>query len=304
MADDRTFQFNEDVQGLQGDAIIELFAIDTSSGIQPIPEVPSTGADWENGNGTCYVNQSTNDYDFSDVVNATPESICDEPEGSNFDPGTTDWDNADVEPRDQIINGKRTATGFVYFCNWIQTEGSTVRFGGNVYAPLPYKAEGFQIRNEGVPPNPSITIANIGLEITSLVNSYDDLLGCRLIRRRVLARHLDDGAAPDLDARWPDEVWFIQRKAAESKLTVTFELSTPFDLDGVTLPRRRALRYACPWVYRGEECGYTGRPVADVKDKKTSNPNKDKCGKRVTSCRLRFGGSKDLPYGGFPGLTL
>ena len=295
MADDRTFEFSEDVQGLQGDAIIELFAIDTSSGVQPIPEVPSTGADWENGNGTCYVNQSVNDYDFSDVVNNTPESICEEPTGSQFNPGTSNWDNADVEPRDQITGGKRTATGFVYFCNWLQTDGLAVRFGGNVYAPLPYKAEGFQIRNEGVPPNPSITIANIGLEITSLVNSYDALLGCRLVRRRVLARHLDEGSDPDLDARWPDEVWFIQRKAAESKLTVTFELSTPFDLDGVTLPRRRALRYACPWVYRGEECGYTGKPVADVKDQPTNKSSKDKCGKRVTSCRLRFGGSKDLP---------
>ena len=304
MADDRTFQFNEDTQGLQGDAIIELFAIDTQSGVQPIPDIPTTGPDWENGNGTCYTNQDTNDYGFSDVVNNTPESICEDPTGSQFDPGTTAWDDADVEPRDVIGGGRPVPTGFLYFCNWVETEGRTVKFGGNAYAPLPYQTEGFQIRNEGVPPNPSITIANIGLEVTSLVNSYDDLLGCRLIRRRVLARHLDDGSAPDVDSRWPDEVWFIQQKAAESKLTVTFQLSTPFDLDGVTLPRRRALRYACPWVYRGAECGYTGGPVADVKDQPTSNPSDDKCGKRVTSCRLRYGGSVDLPYGGFPGLTL
>ena len=304
MADDRTFQFNADTQGLQGDAIIELFAIDTQSGVQPIPEVPSTGADWENAVGSCYTNTSTGDYDFSDVVNNTPESICEDPTDPRFDPGTAAWDNADIEPRDQITNTTPIPTGFIYFCNWIETEGRTVKFGGNSYAPLPYKTEGFQIRNEGVPPNPSITIANIGLEMTSLINSYDDLLGCRVFRRRVLARHLDDGSTPDTEARWPDEVWFIQQKAAESKLSVTFELSTPFDLDGVTLPRRRALRYACPWVYRGAECGYTGGPVADVKDVPTSDPAQDKCGKRVVSCRLRYGGSIDLPYGGFPGLTL
>jgi len=304
MTEGRTFRFNEDQQGLAGGAIIELIAIDTQSGVQPIPDVPSTGPDWENGNGTCYVNQDTNDYGFSDVVNNVPESICEDPTGAAFAPGTTDWDDANVEPRDQITGGRPVATGFLYFCNWIETEGRTVKFGGNSYAPLPYKAEGFQIRNEGVPPNPSITIANIGLEMTSLVNSYDDLLGCRLIRRRVLARHLDDGSDPDVDARWPDEVWFIQQKAAESKLTVTFQLSTPFDLDGVTLPSRRALRYSCPWVYRGEECGYTGGPVATIKDQPTNNPADDKCGKRVASCRLRYGGSKDLPYGGFPGLTL
>lgn len=232
MADDRTFQFNADTQGLQGDAIIELIQLDL--------------------NGS--------------VINPITDSI--------------------------------------YFCNWVETKGRTVKFGGISYIPLPYKTEGFQIRNEGVPPNPTITIANIGLGITALVNSYDDILGCKLFRRRVLARYLDDGATPDVNSRWPDEAWFIQQKASESKLSVTFELSTPFDLDGVTLPRRRALRYACPWVYRGAECGYTGGPVADVKDVPTSDPDKDKCGKRVKSCRLRHGGSIDLPYGGFPGLTL
>ena len=140
-------------------------------------KVPSTGPDWENAAGNCYTNTSTGDYDFSDVVNNTPESICEDPTDPKFDPGTAEWDDADVEPRDQITNSTPIPTGFIYFCNWIETEGRTVKFGGNSYAPLPYKAEGFQIRNEGVPPNPSITIANIGLEMTSLINSYDDLLG-------------------------------------------------------------------------------------------------------------------------------
>jgi lambda family phage minor tail protein L len=179
-----------------------------------------------------------------------------------------------------------------------------VFFGGQEYIAIPYKAEGFEIRNEGVLPNPTLTIGNIGLEFTSLVNSFDDLLGMTVYRRRVLARHLDSGSNPDVNARWPDETWFVQRKASESKLVVTFELSTPFDLDGLTLPKRRALRYACPWLYRGAECGYTGGPVANEKDQPTTDPAQDKCGKRVSSCKLRFGGSNDLPYGGFPGLSL
>lgn len=231
--DNRTFEFNADLQGLQGEAIIELMAIDIESGVA----------------GT----------------------------------GSSSW---------------------FYFCNWTQTSGQNVKFGGMEYVALPYKSQGFEIRNEGVPPNPTIAIANIGLEMTGLVNSKQDLLGCKLIRTRVLARHLDDGAAPDSGAKWPDEAWYVQQKTEESKLAVTFQLSTPFDLDGVTLPRRRALRYACPWEYRGAECGYTGGPVADSKDQPTSDASKDVCGKRVSSCRLRYGGSIDLPYGGFPGLQL
>ena len=247
MATDRNFLFENDLQNLDGDAIIELFVIDLFSGVKEIPKnyVPDANTD-------------------SSIANP----------------------------------------GYFFFCNWQETNGASVQFAGNAYVPLPYTSNGFAISNEGVLPNPELTISNVGLEPTSLINSFDDLLGARVIRRRVLAKHLDLGSAPDVNSRWPDETWFVQRKVAESKLLVTFELSTPFDLDGVTLPKRRALRYACPWVYRSSECGYTGAPVADVKDVATSDPAKDKCGKRVTSCRLRYDGSKDLPYGGFPGLTL
>tara|TARA_R110002020_G_scaffold169692_3_gene359030 strand:- start:1833 stop:2534 length:702 start_codon:yes stop_codon:yes gene_type:complete len=231
--EDRTFEFNADQQGLNGDAIIELITVDVTS----------------------------------------------------------------------AVSGPTLVEEF-NFCNWGQTNGLTVSYAGTNFLPIPYKSEGFAITNEGVPPNPSITIANIGLQVTALVNSYDDLLGAKLIRRRVLARYLDDGATPDPNAHWPNEVWFIQQKSIESKLSVTFELSTPFDLDGVTLPKRRALRYACPWVYRGPECGYTGVARADAKDQPTSDLAQDKCGKRVKSCKLRYRGSQDLPYGGFPGLTL
>ena len=97
---ERTAEFNDDLQGLQGDAIIELIAIDTESGVA--------------GNGT------------------------------------PNW---------------------FFFCNWTQTSGQPVKFAGVEYIPLPYTSQGFEIRNEGVPPNPTFTIANIGLEMTGLVNS-------------------------------------------------------------------------------------------------------------------------------------
>ena len=81
--DNRTFEFNADLQGLQGDAIIELMAIDIESGVA----------------GT----------------------------------GSSSW---------------------FYFCNWTQTSGQNVKFGGMEYVALPYKSQGFEIRNEGVPQIP------------------------------------------------------------------------------------------------------------------------------------------------------
>lgn len=152
------------------------------------------------------------------------------------------------------------------FCNWVQTDGSSVTYDNIDYIPIPAVLKGMEVKGDGTPPNPSIMVSNIGLDFTALVNDWNDLIGAKFIRRRVLRKHLDDGSSPNTSEHWPDEVWFIEQKSEEDKLTVTFKLATAFDLDGVALPRRRALRYTCPWVYRGPECGYSGPPVSDEFD--------------------------------------
>ena len=149
----------------------------------------------------------------------------------------------------------------LYFCNWQETDGNFVKFGGEIYAPLPYQSSGFAISNEGVLPNPQLTVSNVGLVPTALINIYSDLLGTEIIRTRVLAKHLDNGSDPDVNSKWPDETWFVQRKVTENKLFVTWELSTPFDLDGVTIPKRRALRNSCSNSdYRSADLGLGGFP--------------------------------------------
>mgnify|MGYP003133758049 FL=1 len=134
----------------------------------------------------------------------------------------------------------------IHFCNWEETNGTFVTFAGEEYVPIPYQSSGFAISNEGVLPNPQLTISNVALVPTALANQYQDLLGTQVIRTRVLAKHLDNGSDPDANAKWPDETWFVQRKVTENKLFVTWELSTPFDLDGVTIPKRRAKFLANP----------------------------------------------------------
>ncbi len=233
MAYDRSFENNADLQGLSGDAVIDLYRLD----LLPI--------------------------------------------------------DSSIAPENR----------FVYFVNWVVTDGQPVSYAGDTHIALPLQAGGFEMRSEGVPPSPAITIGNIGLQMTALVNTWDDLVGAKLRRRRVLRRYLDDQTTADPNAHWPDELWVIQQKDNENKLAVTFKLSTTFDLDGVRLPGRRALRFTCPWIYRSAECGYSGGAVATAKDVPTSNIANDQCGKRLSSCRLRFGNG-DLPYGGFPGLQL
>ena len=62
---------------------------------------------------------------------------------------------------------------------------------------------------------------------------------------------------PDPNAQFPQERWFIDRKANESRDTVTFELASKFDLAGQKLPKRQVIANVCQWIYKSPECGYS-----------------------------------------------
>src|SRR6266705_326087 len=73
------------------------------------------------------------------------------------------------------------------------------------------------------------------------------------------------------------------------------------DLFGLTLPGRQILQNSCPWKYKGAECSWVPVPgkYFDVNDVSQATVGGDVCGKRLTSCSLRFGAAP-LPFGAFP----
>ena len=174
-------------------------------------------------------------------------------------------------------------------------------------ARMPIEASGFARSGQGALPRPKLAAANV----SGLVGAAaEELIGAKLTRTRTFSKYLDavnfSGGNPMADPHQviDREIWFVDRKSAENKLVVEFELAAAFDLAGVMLPRRQFVQNVCPWRYRGAECGYTGGPVADEKDQPTSDPAKDRCGKRLASCKLRFGQYAELPFGGFPAVGL
>jgi lambda family phage minor tail protein L len=70
----------------------------------------------------------------------------------------------------------------------------------------------------------------------------------------------------------------------------------------VRAPKRQCIANICQWVYRSTECGYTGSNYFDANDNSVATLAADVCGKRLTSCKLRFGATSELPYGSFPGI--
>lgn len=180
---------------------------------------------------------------------------------------------------------------------------------GQEYAPWPVKAEGFALTSDK-PPMPTVTVANIDGAIGALCAAFDDLVGATFIRKRTLAKYLDaanfPGGNPDADPteHYPDEVWYVERKASETKETLVFELASAMDFNGVQLPRRQIIANQCTWQYRSAECGYAGGPVADINDTPTSDAGLDNCSRKLSGCKLRFGAGGELPFGGFPAAGL
>jgi lambda family phage minor tail protein L len=183
-------------------------------------------------------------------------------------------------------------------------------WNGNTYIRLPIKAEGFDYSNTGTLPRPTLTISNIDQLITSLlllVNATtpgNDLGGATVKRIRTLKKYLDGEPGADSHAKFPDEIWYVDRKASENRESVSFELASKFDLAGVMIPKRQIIANICQWRYRSTECGYTGSNYWDANDNVVGTLAQDKCGKRISSCKLRFGAAGELPFGSFPGAGL
>jgi lambda family phage minor tail protein L len=183
------------------------------------------------------------------------------------------------------------------------------------YTPWPVEADGFEYDGKGSLPRPRIRIGNVDGSISAIlleinaINAGNDLTGAKVTRIRTLARFIDavnfDGGnpfgTPDITCELPQEIYYIDRKSAETPELIEFELASPFDLAGVRAPKRLCNKNVCPWTYREEGCEYDGSSYWDESDNVVATLAEDVCGKRLSSCKLRFG-TNDLPYGGFPGI--
>jgi lambda family phage minor tail protein L len=189
-------------------------------------------------------------------------------------------------------------------------------WNGETYQRVPVMAEGFEYKNTGTLPRPTLTVDNSSSLITALllvVNATtvgNDLAGAEVRRIRTLKKFLDaanfSGGNSDADpyAAFPEERWFIDRKAAENRNIVSFELASKFDVAGQKLPKRQCIANICQWEYRSSECGYTDSNFFDVNDNAAASLAQDRCGKRLSSCKLRFGETDPLPFGSFPSVGL
>lgn len=184
-------------------------------------------------------------------------------------------------------------------------EQTAVVWQSRTYNPLPVDASGFKYTAKGKLPRPRLRIGNVGGIAGGLIRNYNELIGAKLTRKRTLAKYLDGQPEANPSAFFPDDVWYVERKVKENRFEIEFELSSILDQEGTQIPNRVVVQSPCTWLwiggYRGPYCGYTGPAVATENDTPTTDPQLDRCGGRLASCKLRQWPDGVLNYGSFPG---
>jgi len=135
-------------------------------------------------------------------------------------------------------------------------------WNGNTYIAVPLEADGFKYAN-GQLPRPTLTISNVTNLITAIllnvnvVTPGNDLTGAVVTRVRTLARFLDavnftgntnPYGTPDPTAEYAKEIYKIDRKSAENRAVVQFELAAAFDLENIRIPLRVCTKELFPSI--------------------------------------------------------
>ena len=141
-------------------------------------------------------------------------------------------------------------------------DNGEIVWAGNTYQRFPIKAEGFAFR-QGQLPRPTLTVSNALGTITAILAAVNattagnDLTGATVTRIRTLARFIDavnfpsnvnPYGTPDPTAEFPQEIYKIDRKSAENRDVVQFELASVFDLAGIRAPNRQCTRAEFPSI--------------------------------------------------------
>tara|TARA_R100000805_G_C3575019_1_gene80147 strand:- start:269 stop:844 length:576 start_codon:yes stop_codon:yes gene_type:complete len=161
---------------------------------------------------------------------------------------------------DNALHGATTIYRFHAGSN-LNANGEII-FAGNTYLRFPIEATGFAYQR-GQLPRPKLRVSNATGLISSILVSVNqvtrgnDLTGATFTRIRTMARFLDainfpgntnPLGTPDPSAEFKRQVFTIDRKSAETREVVEFELAASLDMAGVRAPKRQCTRALFPSI--------------------------------------------------------
>ena len=169
--------------------------------------------------------------------------------------------------------GAYVAPGIKYFYSGVneKTTASKIVWDSVSYDAWPVIVEGIEYRVKGSLPRPTLRMSNLFGGMTAILNSVNnyidpvtgennlaqDLAEARLTRIRTLVKYIDAAnwqdntnpyGTPSTTTKFPDEVFFINRKIVENQEIVEFELRSILDFNHLTLPKRQVMKTEFPSV--------------------------------------------------------
>ena len=172
-----------------------------------------------------------------------------------------------------FFNGLDDGTNNIYFP---EKEITNSAYNLKEYVAIPIEVEGIETASSGASNRPTLSVANIPIISRTIANNSDgvddekdildilvaegvsnneDLLNSKVvIRRTLLGKTYTVSDAPSVSSppmEFPSQTYLIDRVSSESNMVVQFELASPMDVEGVTLPNRVVIGKYCPWKYQG-----------------------------------------------------
>ncbi|WP_272575336.1 phage minor tail protein L [Providencia sp. PROV273] len=185
---------------------------------------------------------------------------------------------------------------------------------GNEYGAWPYKIEGMAKSGEGAQSRPKLQVSNVDSVISSLCLQFDDMAKAKVTVYETFSHYLDtknftEGNPTANSSEFFSQVYYIDQKTSEvAGEAIEFELSSPFDLQGIMIPVRQ-IHNLCYWCMKGDYrsgngCSYSGNKYFNERGEPVDDPSLDKCGGLISDCKKRFGENEPLDFGGFPAAGL
>ncbi len=155
---------------------------------------------------------------------------------------------------------------------------NNVTFDSIEYEKFPITHSEITENTKGEIDNVKVQVSNISRLIEYYLQNYD-LRGKKISIKMVWANKLDD---PDCYIEFSN---YIDSYGSNVK-NVVFNLMSKFDVLNVTLPTMLYLRDVCQWIFRGEECAYSGEATS--------------CNRTIQRCKelgnsKRFIGFRSIP---------
>ena len=149
-----------------------------------------------------------------------------------------------------------------FMLDQILNANGEIVWAGNSYQRFPIEATGFAYQR-GQIPRPKLVVSNALGTISAILltvnatTTGNDLTGATVTRIRTMARFLDAVnfpnnsnplGTPDPTAEFKRQIYTIDRKSAENREIVEFELAGAIDMAGVRAPKRQCTRALFPSI--------------------------------------------------------